>query len=100
MAGSAYPKYIKWYNQVVMSDAKITIYGADWCPPCHMTKHYLDGKKIAYNYIDVDKDPSAAQKLVEKTGRSAIPVIEIGEKLIVGFDRPSLDEAIKEYKLA
>ncbi|HVO86256.1 MAG TPA: glutaredoxin family protein [Candidatus Binatia bacterium] len=79
--------------------AKITIYSATWCAFCHMTKRYLDGLGIKYKDIDVDSDPKAAQELVTKTGQAGIPVIEIGDETILGFDKPRIDAALKKYHL-
>jgi glutaredoxin 3 len=64
-----------------------------------MAKAYLDGKKVAYKDIDVEKDADAAKALVEKTGQVGIPVIEIGDEVIIGFDRPKIDLALNHYKL-
>jgi glutaredoxin 3 len=77
----------------------VTVYSASWCAFCHMAKRYLDSKNIAYKDIDVDHDPAAAQELVKKTGQAGIPVLEIGDDLIIGFDRPRIDTALKDNKL-
>ena len=81
------------------SDTKVTIYSAPWCAFCHMTKHYLDGLKVKYKDIDVDSDANAARELVEKTGQAGIPVIEIGDETIIGFDRQRIDLALRHNKL-
>ena len=77
-------------------DNKVTVYSAPWCAFCHMTKHYLDSLGVKYRDIDVEKDPQAARRLVEKTGQAGIPVIEVGDKTIIGFDKAKLDEALKK----
>ena len=82
-----------------MADNQITIYGAEWCGPCHMTKHYLDGKGIKYAYIDVDKDISKAMEAVEKSGQRAIPVIDIAGDIVIGFDRPRIDQSLQAHNL-
>ena len=83
-----------------MSDkTKVTVYSASWCAFCHMAKQYLASKKVEFTDVDVEKDPSAAQDLVKKTGQAGIPVIEIGDETIIGFDRPKIDLALNHYKL-
>ena len=83
-----------------MSDTtKVTVYSASWCAFCHMAKQYLSSKKVEFTDVDVEKDPAAAQDLVKKTGQAGIPVIEIGEETIIGFDRPKIDLALNHYKL-
>lgn len=78
-----------------MSDQSITVYGAEWCGFCHMVKRYLDDKKVSYDYIDVDKDPAKGMEAVEKSGQRGIPVTDIDGEIIVGFDRPRIDSALK-----
>jgi glutaredoxin 3 len=64
-----------------------------------MAKQYFDGLKVPFKEIDVEHDQKAAVALVEKTGQSGIPVIEIGEETIIGFDRTKIDLALRHYKL-
>jgi len=57
-------------------DTKITMYGADWCGDCRRSKRFLDENKVAYNYIDVEADASASDKVIEiNGGMRSIPVI-------------------------
>ena len=59
-----------------------------------MAKQYFDSRGVAYEEIDVEKDPAEGQKIVEETGQMGVPVIRIGSELIVGFNRPKIDEAL------
>lgn len=59
-----------------MSESRITMYGADWCGDCRRSKRYLDEHNVAYTYIDVEADLSAADKVIEiNGGAKSIPVI-------------------------
>ncbi len=78
----------------------VTIYGAEWCPPCHTAKAYLNSREIAYEYIDVDKNQDAGREVAMKTGWTAIPIIKIGNEYIMGFDRQKIDEALRANKIA
>lgn len=73
----------------------VTLYSAEWCPWCHMTKDWLTKHKIKYKNIDVDKDPSAAEELVKKSGQTGIPVIDIDGKIVIGFNEPALRKLLK-----
>ena len=62
---------------------KIVMYGADWCPDCRRAKSFLQDNKITYDLIDLDKDPSAGQKVEEiNAGKRIIPTIIIDLSLI------------------
>lgn len=84
-----------------MSDqsTKVIIYGAEWCPPCHTAKDYLKARKVDFEYINVDEQPDKGREIAVKTGWTAIPIINIGDKYILGFDRPKIDAALQEAKL-
>ena len=57
-----------------MSD--ITMYGAEWCGDCRRSKRFLDTNNIKYNYIDIETDPAASDKVIEiNGGMRSIPVI-------------------------
>lgn len=80
-------------------DTKITVYSAAWCAFCHAAKGYLDKLGVKYTDKDVEHDPSAAQEAVQKSGQMGIPVIDIDGTIIVGFDRPRIDAALKDKKI-
>lgn len=79
-----------------MADKKptITIYSATWCAFCHAAKDYLDSKGVEYTVLDIEEDPNNARAVVEKSGQMGIPVLEINNQIIVGFDRPKIDAAL------
>jgi mycoredoxin len=52
------------------------MYGAAWCGDCRRSKAYLDSHQVEYNYIDVEADESASDKVIEiNGGQRSIPVI-------------------------
>lgn len=74
--------------------AEITMYGADWCGDCRRSKRFLDSNNVAYNYIDVESDTSASEKVIEiNGGMRSIPVIVFPDG--THLTEPS-DNALKE----
>jgi mycoredoxin len=74
--------------------AEITMYGADWCGDCRRSKRFLDSNSVAYNYIDVETDISASDKVIEiNGGMRSIPVIVFPDG--THLTEPS-DNALKE----
>ena len=56
--------------------SEITMYGAEWCGDCRRSKKFLDSNNVKYNYIDVEADASASDKVIEiNGGTKSIPVI-------------------------
>lgn len=73
----------------------VTVYSTTWCAYCKMAKEYLTSKGVSFREVDVEKDAEAARAIVAKTGQMGVPVIEVGDEVILGFDRPRLDAALK-----
>lgn len=59
-----------------------------------MANHYFKGKGLEFEDIDVSVDREAAQEMIEKSGQMGIPVIEIDDELVIGFDQPKIEEII------
>ena len=56
--------------------SEITMYGAEWCGDCRRSKRFLDANNVKYNYIDVEADVTASEKVIEiNGGMRSIPVI-------------------------
>jgi len=74
--------------------AQITMYGAAWCGDCRRSKAYLDSHNVEYNYIDVEADESASEKVIEiNGGQRSIPVIVFSDG--THLTEPS-DKALEE----
>ncbi len=77
----------------------VIIYSTTWCAFCHAAKQYLDKLGVKYEDKDVEKDREAAREAVEKSGSMGVPVIDVDGTVILGFDRPRLDAALRDKKL-
>ena len=56
--------------------ADVTVYGAPWCPDCRRSKKFLAEQRVAYDWVDIDKDPEGLLTVerIQKGGRT-IPTI-------------------------
>lgn len=76
----------------------VIVYSATWCAFCHAAKEYLDKLGVKYEDRDVESDPKFANEAVSKSGQMGIPVIDIDGEIILGFNRPKIDEALAAHK--
>jgi mycoredoxin len=51
----------------------VVVYSAQWCPDCREAKRFLTKHNIAFTDIDVESTPGAADEIVRRTGKRAIP---------------------------
>ena len=61
---------------------KLTIYSAPWCRDCHIATRWLAQNNIAYQEIDIEKTPGAAEEVIRQTGKRAIPQFVINGQWI------------------
>ena len=74
----------------------IKVYATTWCGDCRMAKHVLDSREIAYEYIDIDLAPDAAE-LVQRIngGFRSVPTILFPDgRVLVEPSRLELEEAL------
>lgn len=81
-------------EEATKTSPQIVIYSSPTCGFCHMVKQYLQQKGYSYTEKDISVDQDALIFVLEKVGQAVTPIITIGEKIIVGFDRPRIDEAL------
>jgi len=72
----------------------VLIYTTSTCHYCHMAKEFFDENKIKYEEKDVSKDMEARKEMVEKTGSLGVPVIQVGDDTVLGFDKEWLQEKL------
>ena len=77
------------------------MYGAEWCGDCRRSKRFLDLNNVAYEYVDVEADATASDKVIEiNGGQRSIPVIifEDGTHLTEPSDA-ALKSKLEELKV-
>ncbi|MFI5260478.1 MAG: glutaredoxin family protein [Candidatus Paceibacteria bacterium] len=75
-------------------DKTVTIYSTPTCHFCHMTKDFLKDKGIAFTDFDVAHDLEKRQEMIQKSGQMGVPVIFVGDEMIIGFDQEKLVSAL------
>jgi glutaredoxin-like YruB-family protein len=72
----------------------ITIYSTPNCVYCNNLKKYLSEKNIEFKEIDVSKDEKELEKMISISGQMGVPVVDIDNNIIIGFDRAKIDELL------
>jgi glutaredoxin len=52
---------------------EVVVYSAPWCPDCRVAKRFLQGHNIRFKDVDIESTPGAADEVVARTGKRAIP---------------------------
>ena len=63
----------------------VIVYSTDPCSFCSNAKALLRARGIAFDEINLGKDPAGRAELAEKTGMLSFPQIIIEDELVGGF---------------
>lgn len=72
----------------------VKVYSTDTCPWCTKAKEYLRSKGVDFEEVNVAVDRIGAMEMVRKSRQSGVPVIEINDNIIVGFDQARIDRLL------
>ncbi len=73
---------------------EVEIYTTPSCSWCAATKQFFREHNVNYTEHDVSQDQQKAQEMVTKSGQMSVPVIDVGGKIVIGFDRPRLEKLL------
>ena len=74
--------------------AKVKVYSTPSCPYCVTLKEYLKDNNIEFEGVDVSQDKVQLDEMIKKSGQMGVPVIEIDDQVIVGFDKVKIAELL------
>jgi glutaredoxin len=84
-----------------MSEKKLNVYVANWCPHCRAAIRFLDESGLEYVAHDMEKVSEEVEKLVVKANGGddwVVPTLEYDGKWIEGkfFDETSFTKDLKK----
>jgi glutaredoxin len=59
-----------------------------------MAKDFFKEKNVAFEDFDVAGDQEKRKEMIDKSGQMGVPVIVIGDKIVVGFNKPKIMELL------
>jgi glutaredoxin-like YruB-family protein len=74
---------------------KVEIFSTSSCHFCHMAKEWLAEKGIPYEDYNVGENAERRKEMVEITGQLGVPVIRVGEDVMVGFNQEQLAKILE-----
>lgn len=78
----------------ITNQPKVLVFSTPTCSFCNLAKKYFREKGVKFTDIDVSRDQSAARDMVRRSGQMGVPVIDIGGRIIVGFDKPRINSLL------
>ncbi|MCL5048295.1 MAG: glutathione S-transferase N-terminal domain-containing protein [Firmicutes bacterium] len=81
-------------NETTAKRHRVLVFTTPTCPWCNRAKAFLREKQVPYREIDVSKDHRAAADLVRRSGQMGVPVIEIDNQIVIGFDQRKVSQLL------
>ena len=75
-------------------DKNVMIYSTPTCHFCHAAKDFFTANNVAFVEYNVAIDLEKRKEMVDMTGQMGVPVIRIGDDVIVGFDEAKVKELL------
>ena len=73
----------------------VVVYSQPGCPPCTWVKDFLETQGVEFTVLDISRDENAAREL-EALGSQSTPTVLVGRKVLIGFQREKLLEALRD----
>lgn len=73
----------------------VVIYSTPVCHYCQAAKDFFKANDVAYTEYDVAADTEKRTEMIDMTGQMGVPVIKIGDDVVIGFDEGKLKELLK-----
>jgi len=59
-----------------------------------MAKDFLKANNVEFTDYDLSVDAVKRDEIIKKTGQMGVPVIEIGDEIMIGFDKARISELL------
>lgn len=73
----------------------VTIYSTPTCHFCQGAKKFFKENNVEFTDYNVAEDAEKRQEMLEKSGQMGVPVIFVGDEMVIGFDEGKLRELLK-----
>jgi glutaredoxin-like YruB-family protein len=80
--------------------AKVTIYSTPTCVYCKMAKEFFAKNNVSYEEFNVALDMKAREDMVNKSHQLGVPVIDIDNNIVIGFDQRTIEGLLGLSKAA
>lgn len=72
----------------------VKVYTTNTCPWCIKAKTFLKSENIEFQELNVQDDMEAREEMIKKSNQMGVPVLDINDNIIIGFDKPAILKAL------
>lgn len=79
------------------SNVRPLLYVKTGCPWCVEAEEFLNSRGIAYDRLDVLRDPEAFARMKELSGQTKAPTLDWDGEILADFSTTELEPFLKEH---
>ncbi len=65
---------------------------------CKQLRLWLKKKKYPFEILDLEESDSARDWLLQKSNQMAIPLVEVDDEIIIGYQPEKIEAAVQKHK--
>lgn len=73
----------------------VTIYSTPTCHFCQMAKEFFKANEVEFTDHNVAEELEKRQEMIDMTGQMGVPVIKIGDDVVIGFDEGKIKSLLE-----
>lgn len=81
-----------------MKYESVRLFVKPFCGWCHEAQEWLDQRGVQYETLDVTTDRAARQEMLDLSGQTLAPVIDVDGEILADFDTDQLEEFWKRLE--
>ena len=78
-----------------LDSPRVEIFVTSWCAYCHKAKNFFRKRGIEFTVYDVEKDQTAARRMMKFTKKKAVPFVIINGHGIQGYSEQAYELALQ-----
>jgi glutaredoxin 3 len=81
-----------------MNASRIRLFIKPYCGWCHEAVDWLEERGISFETLDVTSDGAAREEMLELSGQTLAPVIDVDGEILADFDTDQLERFWKKLE--
>lgn len=73
---------------------EVVVYSTPTCTYCKAAKEFFHAHNVAFTEVDVAADAEKRKEMMDISGQLGVPVIRIGNDVVVGFDKDQIADLL------
>ncbi len=74
-----------------MRPQRVRLFVKSWCPWCREAEDWLRARGIAFERLDVHRDPRCYDEMIRLSGQTLAPVLEADGRVLADFGAEELE---------